>query len=108
MGARDAFDAIAAASQGTRNQVAGSYLSDAEIADICAPLVMPSAQRRYLERLGMMVKAKPNGRPLLARGEFERVMIGRRSEEPSRTASEPNRAALLEMLTGGKSRGTKA
>lgn len=83
------------------------YLSDAEIEDICAPLVMPSAQRRHLARLGMVVKAKPNGRPLVARGEFERVMIGRQPEASLTAASEPNRAALLQVLSGGKSSGTK-
>lgn len=84
------------------------YLSDVEIADICAPLTMPSAQRRYLERLGMLVKSKPNGRPLLARGEFERVMIGRQPEANSNAASQPNKAALLQVLTGGKLNGAKA
>lgn len=43
------------------------YLTDDEIAEICAPLKMPSAQRRHLERLGLIVKAKPNGKPLVAR-----------------------------------------
>lgn len=50
------------------------YLTDAEIADICEPLVMPAAQCRHLERLGMHIARKPNGRPLVARSEFERVL----------------------------------
>lgn len=52
------------------------YLTDAEIADLCAPLVMPAAQVRVLERMGFLVKKKPNGRPVVARCEFERVMSG--------------------------------
>ena len=50
------------------------YLTDAEIAEICEPLVMPAAQRRYLAGLGLLVKEKPNGRALVARSEFERVL----------------------------------
>jgi hypothetical protein len=84
------------------------FLTDTEVAEICAPLVMPAAQLRFLQRLGMVVKAKPNGRPLLARGEFERVMIGRQPDASTKSANEPNRAALLQVLNGGRSGGTKA
>lgn len=82
------------------------YLTDEEIAEICAPLVNAAAQRRYLERLGLIVKRKPNGRPLVARGEFERVLIGRQPEHPQNSTTQPNRAALMKLI-GGK-RGTQA
>jgi hypothetical protein len=84
------------------------YLTDAEISDVCAPLQQPSAQRRYLERLGLKVAAKPNGKPLVARGEFDRVMIGRAPEaqNPQPTTSGPNRAALLQLF--GARHGAKA
>lgn len=52
------------------------YLTDAEIDEICAPLKIGAAKRKRLERMGMLVKTKPNGRPLVARAEFERVMTG--------------------------------
>jgi len=79
------------------------FLTDAEVAEICAPLVMPSAQRRYLERLGMLVKAKPNGRPLVARGEFERVLVGRRADDAKTPpTAHPNRAALLKVIRGSR------
>lgn len=79
------------------------YLSEAELAEICAPLVAPAAQRRFLERLGMVVKVKPNGHPLVARGEFERVLIGREAVvATTNCASYPNRAALLQLFNGGK------
>ena len=84
------------------------YLTEDELAEICAPLVTPAAQRRYLERLGLVVKVKPNGRPLVARGEFERVLVGRQSEPAiAASASHPNRAALLQLFRGTKS-GTQA
>ena len=80
------------------------FLTDAEIAEICQPLVAPSAQRRYLASLGLIVQRKPNGRPLVARGEFERVLIGRAPEpaSPSAGPGQPNRAALLQVIKGGR------
>lgn len=79
------------------------YLTDAEVADICAPLTAGYAQIRYLKRLGMVVNKKPNGRPLVARGEFERVMIGRMPEaSPNGRPGEPNEGALLALIQGGK------
>ncbi len=51
------------------------FLTDVEIAGICDGLTNPSAQRRYLaEQLHLTVHKKPNGRPLIARSEFERVL----------------------------------
>lgn len=50
------------------------YLTDLEIADICDPLVMPAAQYRHLTSIGLHAARKPNGRPLVARSEFERVL----------------------------------
>lgn len=52
------------------------YLTEAEINEICSPLKNGAAQIRFLERLGMVVKPKPSGRPLVARTEFDRVMTG--------------------------------
>lgn len=52
------------------------YLTDEEIAEICKPLKLAYAQRRHLARLGMLVKTKADGRPLVARAEFVRVMTG--------------------------------
>jgi hypothetical protein len=79
------------------------FLTDAEVAEICAPLVMPAAQRRYLKRLGLLVQAKPNGRPLVARGEVERVLVGRRPEGGDRPAH-PNRTALFEVIDNSRQR----
>ncbi|MEJ7685674.1 MAG: DUF4224 domain-containing protein [Variovorax sp.] len=83
------------------------FLSDAEIEGICQPLKAPSAQCRYLSRLGLVVNRKPNGKPLVARGEFERVLIGRQPEAQNPPAGQPNRAALLQLINGSK-RGQKA
>ena len=98
------IDSAAGPLPGRRNPLSVMFLSDLEIAEICAPLVMPAAQRRYLTNLGLLVKAKPNGRPLVARGEFERVLISGRAQVAlaGSSTSEPNRAALLQVLKGGR------
>lgn len=51
-------------------------LTQAEIDEICAPLVQASAQVRFLRRLGLPVERRPNGRPLVARSAWERRMSG--------------------------------
>lgn len=51
------------------------FLTDDEITVICAPLTQPAAQVRYLRHsLGLVVKQKPNGRPLVSRAHFDVVM----------------------------------
>lgn len=85
------------------------FLSDAEIADLCEPLTQPAAQLRFLKGLGLLVKTKPNGKPLVARGEFERVMIGRQAEPAHNGgAGQPNKAALLQLFSKGAKNGAKA
>jgi len=84
------------------------FLSDDEIAQICEPLVAPSAQRRYLERLGLVVNRKPNGKPLVARAEFDRVLVGRAPEQAQNPgAGQGDTAALFQLFKGGK-RGSQA
>lgn len=84
------------------------YLTDLELADICAPLVMPAAQLRYLRSLGLNVQRKPNGRPLLMRSELERVLgAGRMMPANDRggglpQSREPDLGALLQVIQGGR------
>lgn len=50
------------------------YLSDAEVDEICAGLKQSAAKCRFLtEVLGVPVKRKPNGRPLVLRADAERA-----------------------------------
>ena len=96
--------------EATAVQAPSPYLTDTEIAEICEPLVASAAQRRYLAKLGMLVQAKPNGRPLVARSEFERVLGAGRFAQPAQNGpsrGQPNQAALLQLLQGGKN-GAKA
>lgn len=71
------------------------YLTDAEIDEICAPLKIGAAKRKRLERMGMLVKQKPNGRPLVARAEFVRVMTGGQVEASAPANSEINGPNVL-------------
>jgi hypothetical protein len=90
------------------------YLSDAEIADLCAPLIQPAAQVRYLRTLGLTVTLKPNGRPVVIRCCAEAVLSGRAAastfgaiEDPEGTQRrQPNRADLITLLQRGRAHGS--
>lgn len=83
------------------NTITPPNLTDAEIMAICEPLRTGHAQCKFLERLGMVVKRKPNGKPLIARGEFERVMIGRQAETKT-SGTQPNVGAYLKLVAARK------
>lgn len=63
-----------------------NFFSDAEVDDMCAGLVQDAAKIRYLERLGLQVHRKKNGRPLVWRpgrgpGQPEQGQNGRPSDQ---------------------------
>jgi len=82
------------------------FLSDDEIAMICEPLTRPSAQRRYLaDVLKLSVHEKPNGRPLVARSEFERVLGADRFQNTSTDGGQaPNVMGMMAHLAARKTR----
>lgn len=89
------------------------YLSDAEVADLCAPLIQPAAQVRYLRALGLTVTLKPNGRPVVIRCHAEAVLSGQRVASPSETTDrpsgatqQPSRSSLITLLRRGGAHGT--
>ncbi len=88
------------------------YLTDDEIAEICRPLRIASARRRHLERLGLLVKTKADGSPLVARAEFERVMTGAPAaaarDEAAQAATGPNVVGLEQWAAGRAKRGKKS
>jgi hypothetical protein len=43
------------------------WLSREEIRDLLHPLVQPAAQKRALQRVGILYKERPDGTPLVAR-----------------------------------------
>lgn len=86
------------------------FLTDDEIAEICQPLRMAAAQRRHLERLGLLVKTRPDGKPLVGRAEFERVMTAAppptAAADPTLTT--PNVVGLEQWALKRKKRGQKS
>lgn len=53
-----------------------SDLSDLEIDQICDGLTQNAARVRYLRRMGLVVRQKPNGRPLVNRAHYDAAMNG--------------------------------
>lgn len=50
-------------------------LTDDEVDAICEGLTQSAAKCRYLRSLGLRVERRPNGRPLVARAEWERRLV---------------------------------
>lgn len=55
-------------------------LPDPEIDAICAGLVQNAAKVRYLRSMGLTVRQKPNGKPLVNRAHYDAVMLGASSK----------------------------
>jgi hypothetical protein len=54
-----------------------SDLTDDEVDSICAGLRQNHARVRFLQFLGLTVRQKPNGRPLVNREHYNAVMNGK-------------------------------
>ncbi|MGB5807794.1 DUF4224 domain-containing protein [Castellaniella sp.] len=59
------------------------HLTQAEVDEICFPLTQGGAQYRHLKSMGVPVKKKPSGRPLVVRSEYVRFMAARESTDES-------------------------
>ena len=89
------------------------FLTDDEIAALCAPLKQPAAQVRFLRASGLTVTVKPNGRPAVVRSHVEAVLSGRplatpvaSDERPAFAAvPRPNIEGFLQVIGGGKKNG---
>ncbi len=51
-------------------------LTDVEIDNICRGLTQNAAMVRYLRNMGLYVRQKPNGRPLVNRAHYDIVTSG--------------------------------
>jgi len=93
--------------------VPGLFLTDDEIAALCAPLKQPAAQVRFLRASGLTVTVKPNGRPAVVRSHAEAVLSGcvpaapcESEERPAVAAApRPNIDGFLQVIGGGKKNG---
>jgi len=62
-------------------------LTDTEIDNICTGQTQNAAKVRHLKRMGLYVRQKPNGRPLVNRRHYDEVTSGAKA---TTTGSEPN------------------
>ncbi|MBO9685655.1 MAG: DUF4224 domain-containing protein [Mitsuaria chitosanitabida] len=69
------------------------FLTDAEIAELCAPLQQPAAQIRFLRASGLTVTVKPNGRPAVVRSHAELVLSGAAPAAPQNPVAKPETTA---------------
>lgn len=72
------------------------WLTDEELADLCKPLTQPAAQIRFLESLGLTIKQKPNGTPLVLRSSVDEVLgvSAKGKSSPALQKPGPNAEAL--------------
>ncbi|MCK9382133.1 MAG: DUF4224 domain-containing protein [Sulfuritalea sp.] len=63
---------------------------------MCKPLTQAAAQIRFLQSLGLTVRTKPNGAPLVIRSHFEQVMNPAGKQKPEGKPG-PNRGALMAL-----------
>lgn len=57
-------------------------IPDEQIDDVCEGLSQSAAKIRYLRSLGLRVERRPNGRPLVARIEWDRAFGQRHAPMP--------------------------
>lgn len=78
------------------------WLSPDEVNDICAPLTQKAAQCTYLKSLGLIVKRKPDGSPLVMKSNVESVLGAVANPAANTTAMQgktgPNKNGLLLMF----------
>lgn len=85
------------------------WLTPEEIAGVCTPLKQAAAQARFLQSLGLTVRTKPNGAPLVMRPHLEDVLGYQAKPQPERRSQrvgvvKPNHAALIEHFQQRKGR----
>jgi len=71
------------------------WFSDAEVDDLCTGLKVNAAKVRHLESLGLTVKQKPNGRPLVMRSHAENILRPQPTASETELAIEPALPAAL-------------
>lgn len=63
---------------------------DSEIDNICQGLTQNAAKIRHLQRMGLVVRKKPNGRPLVNQKHYDAVTSSRQAQQAGATAASAN------------------
>jgi hypothetical protein len=97
-------DAICTPSTTVEASSAFPWFTDAEIDNLCEGYNINAAKVRYLRSLGLCVKQKPNGRPLVLRSHAEIVLAGLQQLQANAanektTGAKPNREALVGLIS---------
>lgn len=75
------------------------WLTPEEVKDLCHPLTQKAAQCAFLKSLGLTVKRKPDGSPLVMRSDLESTLGAVANPAAVSTARkgkwDPNRDALI-------------
>ena len=74
------------------------FLNDQEVAEMCAPLRQPAAIKRYLTRIGVPFKVRPDGHPIVSRQVVADVLSLNRGEARDAT-TEPNLEGLTALFS---------
>ena len=75
------------------------FLTDDEIADLGRPLVQPRARAKHLQSMGLVVKKRPDGAPVVGRKHFEEVMGAKGPHTVS--IAQPDVGAVIQMFRKG-------
>lgn len=77
------------------------WLLEHEIENLCEGLTQSAAQIRYIKRLGLTVRTKPNGRPLVMRADFAAIqMLHDKTASPGNGPKRaPNREAFIAHIS---------
>lgn len=70
------------------------WLSQIEVDDLCEPLKQHAAQVRFIRRLGLAVRTKPNGAPLVMRTHLEEA-ANPAGKHLKHGKTQPDRTGLL-------------
>lgn len=76
------------------------WLTDEEIQSLTDGLTQAAARCRFLRKLGLTVRAKPNGDPLVMRANVEEVLGPRATGKKTNGGKAgPNRSGLENLFT---------
>jgi hypothetical protein len=76
------------------------WLTDEEIDDLCDGRRQNAARIRFLRSLGLTVRLKPNGKPIVERGHAQDVLAGlpvgkKKAAKVPEAARQPDAAGLV-------------
>ena len=75
-----------------------TFLTQAEVDQLCEPLTQPAAQRRWLRRSGIPFREAPSGRPVVARSDVQILSSEIRIPQENGSVDTPDVDALMRAI----------